>query len=245
MGDGRDHSRYTRRALVLCKSIDHRFSSMPVSIFDLVVLGVIFISALLAAVRGFTREVLAIASWGVAAVAALVLHPQLLPIVKEHISNATIALVVAIAVIFLVTLVIVSFITVRLSDIVLDSRIGALDRTLGFMFGAARGVLICIIGYQFFIWLVPDKMQPEWAKTARTRPLLDSTGQTLLGMMPENLDTAISSKLKKPKLEGEIDAPADAPPAGPQPQNRSHIGAPGVNFAIRFEPAASQMTMKS
>jgi membrane protein required for colicin V production len=33
---------------------------MPVSILDLVVLGVVVISALLAAVRGFTREVLAI-----------------------------------------------------------------------------------------------------------------------------------------------------------------------------------------
>ena len=35
-------------------------ASMPVSILDLVVIGVILISALLAAVRGFTREVLAI-----------------------------------------------------------------------------------------------------------------------------------------------------------------------------------------
>ncbi len=147
---------------------------MPVSIFDLVVLGVIFMSAILAAVRGFTREVLAITSWGVAAAAALLLHPQLLPMVKEHISNDTIALVVAIAAIFLVTLVVVSFITVKISDIVLDSRIGALDRTLGFLFGAARGVLICIIGTIFFGWLVPDKMQPEWAKAARTKPILEA-----------------------------------------------------------------------
>src|SRR4249919_1539380 len=105
-------------------------SSLPVALLDLIVLGVVVVSALLAAVRGFTREVLAIASWGIAAVAALLLHPQLVPIVKEHIANPTIALVASIASIFLVTLIVVSFITVRLSDLVLDSRIGALDRTL-------------------------------------------------------------------------------------------------------------------
>ena len=39
---------------------------------------------------------------------------------------------------------------------VVDSRIGALDRTLGFLFGAARGVLIILIGVIFAQWLLPD-----------------------------------------------------------------------------------------
>ena len=37
--------------------------------------------------------------------------------------------------VFLGTLLIVSIITARISDMVLDSRVGALDRTLGFLFG--------------------------------------------------------------------------------------------------------------
>lgn len=187
---------------------------MPVSIFDLVVLGVVIISAILAAVRGFTREVLAIGAWVAAGLAALFFHPQLVPIAREHIGNPTIALVVTIAVIFLVTLLVVSFLTVRLSDLVLDSRIGALDRSLGFLFGAARGVLICIIGYQFFAWLVPEKMQPEWAKTARTRPVLHSAGEGLIAMLPENLDRTISD-LRKRGGGTDNEAPADAPPATP------------------------------
>ncbi len=44
-----------------------------------------------------------------------------------------------------------------------------------------------------------------------------SSGQTLLTMLPENLDTAIASKLKRAKPDsGETDAPADSPPAAPQ-----------------------------
>lgn len=43
---------------------------MPVTLLDLVVIGVVLLSALLAAVRGFTREVLAIVSWVAAAAVA-------------------------------------------------------------------------------------------------------------------------------------------------------------------------------
>ena len=68
----------------------------------------------------------------------------------------------AIGGIFVVTLIIVSIITVKVSDLILDSRIGALDRTLGFLFGAARGFLICVIGWVFLNWLLQGK-NPEWA----------------------------------------------------------------------------------
>lgn len=185
---------------------------MPLPILDLTVLGVVILSALLAAVRGFTREVLAIAAWVVAALAALALHPQALPIAKQYIAHPTIALVASIAAIFLVTLVIVSFITVKLSDFVLDSRIGALDRTLGFVFGAARGLLICVIGFIFFNWLVPDKMQPEWARSAKAKPYLQQGGDTLIGMLPDDPENTILKKLKRPKGDGEpVEPPADVP----------------------------------
>ena len=38
---------------------------------------------------------------------------------------------------------------------VLDSRIGALDRTLGFLFGLGRGLIIVVVAFLFFAWLVP------------------------------------------------------------------------------------------
>jgi membrane protein required for colicin V production len=189
-------------------------SSLPVSLYDLVVLAIVLLSAFLAAVRGFTREVLAIASWGAAAIAALLLHPQLVPFVKVHIENHNIAVGVAIAAIFLVTLVIVSFITVRLSDFVLDSRIGPLDRSLGFLFGGARGLLICVIAAIFFNWLVPEKMQPDWAKTAKMKPVLTSAGDTLLAMLPQDPEGLLKG-LKTPKTDGTEEAPADVTPETP------------------------------
>ncbi len=194
---------------------------MPVSIFDLVVLGVILISALLAAVRGFTREVLSIASWVAAVAAALTLHPALVPYVQQHIANPQIALAVAIGAIFLVTLVVVSFLTVRLSDFVLDSRIGALDRSLGFFYGAARGVLICIVGFLMFNWLVKPEMQPEWARTAKTRSFLQSGGDQLLAMLPDDPEAALR-RLKPPTQDQPApEAPSEDPSLQPGGQRRS------------------------
>ena len=109
---------------------------MP-SYLDLGVIAIVLISAVLAMVRGFTREVLAIASWGAAAVAAIYFHPLVLPFVKPYISKDTIALAVAAAIVFFATLIIVSIITVKISDAILDSKVGPLDRSLGFVFGAA------------------------------------------------------------------------------------------------------------
>ena len=195
---------------------------MPVPVLDLVVLGVVLISALLAAVRGVTREVLAIVAWVAAAAAAWFLHPAVLPTAQKYIHNPTIALVAAIGAIFLVTLIIVSIVTVKISDLILDSRIGALDRTLGFVFGAARGLLICVIGWVFFAWLAQGKM-PEWAAQARTRPLLENSGNSLVAMLPDNPEGLLKN-LKKPRPDSDTaEPPTEASP--PIPPRRSETPA--------------------
>ena len=173
---------------------------MP-SYLDLGLIAVVLISAFLAMLRGFTREVLAIASWGAAAVAAIYLYPLVLPYVKPYIAKDVIALGVAAAAVFFVTLIAVSLITIKLSDAILDSKVGALDRSLGFLFGAVRGLLLCVIAFVFFNWLVPAQTQPGWVKTARMRPLLQVTGDQLMAASagrPEGL----LNKLKKPKSAG-------------------------------------------
>ncbi len=144
------------------------------------------ISALLAMLRGFTREVLAIASWGAAAIAAIYLHPLLLPYIRPYIAKDVVAMAAAAGIVFFITLVIVSLITVRLSDAILDSKVGALDRSLGFVFGAVRGLLLCVVAFVFFGWLVPDKSQPDWVRTARMRPILQATGDQLMAMLPDD-----------------------------------------------------------
>jgi membrane protein required for colicin V production len=189
---------------------------MP-SYLDLGVIAIVLISAVLAMVRGFTREVLAIASWGAAAIAAIYFHPYVTPYLKPYISKDAVALAAAAAIVFFVTLIIVSVITVKISDAILDSKVGPLDRSLGFLFGAARGLLLCVIAFIFFTWLVPEKTQPEWVKQARMKPILQATGDQLMAMLPDDPE-GILAKLKKPRA-GEDTPPAetdtDTKPAQP------------------------------
>src|SRR6201992_697815 len=145
---------------------------MPVTILDLVLLAVMLISGLLAMVRGFMREILSIAAWGTAAVVTLYSFSKLLPTAKTYFNNDTVASIVVVAGVFVGTLIVVSVITVRISDMILDSRIGALDRTLGFLFGLARGLLIVVVAFMFFTWLGPEKQPSDCGTGAESRGAL-------------------------------------------------------------------------
>jgi membrane protein required for colicin V production len=111
---------------------------------------------------------------------------------------------------------------VMVADRILDARSGALDRSLGFLFGAGRGFLICVIGWVFLAWLVQGKM-PPWASEARSRPMLEKSGEALVAQLPENPE-GLLKQFKKPK--GETPADPVEPPEGEVPaQRRTEVPA--------------------
>ncbi len=189
---------------------------MPVTLLDLILLGVMLISALLAMIRGFMREILSIAAWGAAAVATLYFYSRLLPVAKGYFNNDYVAAGVVIGGVFLGTLLIVSVITIRISDMILDSRIGALDRTLGFLFGLGRGLIIVVVAFLFFDWLVPTKSQPDWVRSAKSKVVLQSTGDWLKGLLPDDPESTILKRLKRPK-GGDEDEGAPEQKSGLEP----------------------------
>jgi membrane protein required for colicin V production len=194
---------------------------MPITWLDLVLLGVMLVSGLLAMIRGFMREILSITAWAAAAVATLLLYPRLLPIAKANISSDIVATGAVIGGVFLITLLIVSVITVRVSDLILDSRIGALDRTLGFLFGLGRGLIIVVVAFLFFAWLVPAGKQPDGVKNAKSLEVLNKTGDWLQALLPQDMDNYMSQWFKKRPKGDEPEAP-ESP--GQPPGQRSDSG---------------------
>ena len=174
---------------------------MPITLLDILLLVVMLISGLLAMIRGFMREILSIGAWIIAALVTLYGYARALPVAQGYFSSNMVAAAVTIGSIFLLTLLIVSVITVRISDMILDSRVGALDRTLGFLFGLGRGLIIVVVAFLFFAWLVPDRSQPEWVRGAKSKVVLQSTGQWLISMLPDDPEKTILQKLKRRKLE--------------------------------------------
>ena len=120
-----------------------------------------------------------------------------MPSLSPYIHKEVIAQAAAAAIVFFVTLIVVSLFTVRLSDAILDSEIGALDRTLGFVFGVARGFLLAVVAFAIFNWLVSEKQQPEWVKNARTRPILTETADRIVvALLPEDAAATIDGWIK-------------------------------------------------
>jgi len=181
---------------------------MP-SYLDLGVIGVLLVSALLSMMRGFTREVLAIASWAAAAVAAYYFYPQVMPYVAPYIHKEIVAQAVSAAAVFFVTLIVVSLFTVRLSDAILDSKIGALDRSLGFLFGVARGFLLVVICAALYKGLLMSKDPPEIVATSKTWPILMQSVESITNMLPEDAANMIEGWIKSKTAAS---APAEEPP---------------------------------
>jgi len=167
---------------------------MPITLLDGILVGFTLVSAMLAMVRGFSREVLSVASWVIAAIAAYFLYPVVLPYVTPYIDNAMLALGVAAAAVFFVALIVVTIITMKIADFIVDSRIGALDRTLGFLYGAARGILVVAVALLFLNWLLGSN-PPSWITEAKSRPLLDAVGSWLQSLLPEDPETSIFDRL--------------------------------------------------
>jgi membrane protein required for colicin V production len=199
---------------------------MP-SYLDLAVLGIVLVSALLSMMRGFTREVLAIASWAAAAAAAYYFYPMVMPYLTPYIHKEVIAQAAAAAIVFFVTLIVVSLFTVRLSDVILDSRIGALDRSLGFVFGVARGFLLAVVAFAIFNWLVSEKQQPEWVKNARTRPVLTETANRIVAILPTDAAETLNSWIQSRATAATNDlAPKNADASRPKTEDDQSIAIP-------------------
>jgi len=148
--------------------------------------------------RGFTREILSILSWALAAGAGLYVGVKKLDWAQQltdkfHIPNKIITQVGLGGLVFLVVLVIVHLITARISDGILDSRVGMIDRVLGFTFGVLRGFLLIVILFAFFEFLYPSdtklgvdsrqaaapKTYPYGIRNSRSLGLIASTGDSL------------------------------------------------------------------
>jgi len=196
---------------------------MPISWLDVILITVMLISGFLAMVRGFTREVLSIFSWAMAAVAALYLTPKYSGMLSPYINNPSIAQIAFAAGVFVVTLIVVSLITFRISDSVLDSRVGALDRTFGFIFGLARGFLLVAIVFILFTALARD--QPDWVRNARSYSILQKTQVAIESLLPANPEQYLPQKKGQPETQQPAPPPEgqqpETPAEGAQPDQRS------------------------
>jgi membrane protein required for colicin V production len=175
--------------------------------------------------RGFTREVLSLIAWGAAAVAAyFAIHSaELVGFASRYLQPEIVAKIAVGGAVFLIVLIIVSLISVKLSDVVVDSAAGAFDRTLGFFYGLARGLVLVVIAYLFYGWLIPVDRQEDWVKNARSLPVIQSVGEVILSLVPPDIaETLTNSSI----LTNQTPAQSQQQPAAAQTGSGDTTTAP-------------------
>ncbi|MBN9559825.1 MAG: CvpA family protein [Alphaproteobacteria bacterium] len=166
---------------------------------DLVVLGVLAVSALLAFMRGFVREVLGIGAWVAAVLVAIWAFPYARPQFREWLGTPDLVDPVTFAVVFVVTLLVLLLICHWIGALVRGSVLGGVDRTLGLVFGLVRGAALVVFAYIAAGLVVPVDRWPDPVLQARSLPAAYAGAAWAAAQLPPDY---------RPKLQ--------PPPAGRQ-----------------------------
>lgn len=153
---------------------------------DLIIIAILALSALLAFMRGFVREVLSIGAWVGAALATIYGFPLAQPYARKYIEVALFADIAAGVTIFVLALIILTILSHALSKNVRDSALGAVDRSLGLLFGLVRGAVLVCLAYLVMAWAIPQEDRPVWIAQSRTLPLVQQGADLLLRILPES-----------------------------------------------------------
>ena len=156
---------------------------LPINGLDIAVCVVLLISALLAFIRGFVHEVLSVAAWAGALAAATYGLPYARPFAHKIIPFGWAADAAAATVIFLVVLIVLGMMSHAIAMRIQKSALNNLDRTLGFVFGLGRAVLILGVGLIVVDWLT-DRERPIWVRSAKTLPIIESAATGIKAVVP-------------------------------------------------------------
>jgi membrane protein required for colicin V production len=178
-------------------------SDYSLNITDVAVAALIAISVLIGIIRGFVKEVLSIASWALALVAAGVAYKPSLPFWEGAVGDGVLAHIIAFSSVFVGVLATALIITARISRKVESGPLGGMDRAFGAGFGAVRAVTIICLAFLLFLGLRPgDKPHenlPAWLSKAETLPYIKKITVAVIDKLPKGARKKLPTIEEKPE----------------------------------------------
>lgn len=163
------------------------------NVFDLGVLGILGMSALLSFFRGFVREILSLGAWVGASIITLYCFEDVTAWIAPHVENEKAAAAVAALGTFMVALVGISIInSILMKFLKTGAEIGLLDNGMGLLFGVARGILVVGVAYFIMTIVLPEeKDRPVWVREAKTKPYVEDAAILISRVAPEYIDSPL------------------------------------------------------
>ena len=157
---------------------------------DMMVLLAVAIAAVFGLMRGFVSEIFSLAAWVIAIMAVKIAHEPLAAALTGRIGTSAGASVLAFALIFGITFLVVRYFGRNLGKSIRSSLLGPVDRLLGLGFGALKGLIIATVAF-LFMSLVFDTIhgasapRPDWMTESRTYPLLRASSAAVVDFMAQ------------------------------------------------------------
>ncbi len=181
-------------------------------IFDIIVLAVLLVSSLHAFWRGFIREVLTIFGAIGGVFAALAFGDDVRPLMDSWlgvtegadvtklfnvIPMTLVSTLLSYGAVFILVFGVLSFISHLIAEQVRALGLGAVDRTLGVVFGLARGLVILGIFYLPLHIMMDDKTKTNWFQESQTHPIIAGVSGVIEQWMPNSFLVAKDGETKK------------------------------------------------
>ncbi len=165
---------------------------------DLLVFATLLVSGVLAFMRGFVREIFSLGAWVGASMFSVFMYPTAKPWVHHHIKNEMAADAATALGLFCLGLVVLIPIGHLLAGMVKGRALTAIDRSLGFVFGLTRGVLVVCLLFMItlLIWPKTEDM-PDWLAEAKTRPLLSAGAEIVKDLVPKDKREKMADEIRK------------------------------------------------
>jgi membrane protein required for colicin V production len=150
------------------------------TLFDYLVLFILITSILISFMRGLVREILSLASWVIAFLAANAYGAKLAVFIP--LANQSLRLICAFIALFIGVHLLMWILAMAIDSLIKASGLKLVDRGLGTLFGVARGCVI-VLALMLVCGLTSLPQQPFW-RNAMFRPVIESVALSIKPHLP-------------------------------------------------------------
>lgn len=176
------------------------------TVVDIVIIFVIFLSALFSVMRGFVKEAISLASWIIAIWLAVTFAPEFAEILPPSIESEAVRQAIAFGVLFVLTLIVGAIVNKLTNQIVKKTGLSTADRIFGMAFGILRGGLIIVI------FVVIGGMTPltdtDWWQSSELLQWFEKAAIMVQEYLPEDLN--LSFRPIEEAIETSVESPAES-----------------------------------